>query len=748
MFLSLSGQTNTSVAVANYSSIYHFDFEDINGDAYQGIIGKDGHGGSSTLVEAGGDPVKYRMDKGGEIGIKTIVRGSSMTVQLKATTDFQFKDFSTASYADYNFRLIKDPNGSADTIWEGVIDPSVYVEPWMDVPYIIEVEFTDGLSRLKEVDWDDSGTLYEGQKHMLEVLRLALNKIPFTLNIRESVNLYDDSMTTTNSTLTEAYVSAKTYRSIRRQNAKTESQQASQEPWNSRKVLEEVARPFFVHIFQADHKWWVVRLPEQAGGSDLVYKEFLPAVGSESGTSVDSSGFFNHRIDLNNTTDKLLLGGDMTHLIPIERVKLIYNTQNLVRGSNELLRNALFNDLKDDQVNVEPLFWDSGSGIDTTSYKAVVQLFEAGNIYNALRFQKSDITSQTAIDTDKFFETTNADIPTDTSDTLQFTMNFQINLETDLVFGDTAPEMFIYNQMLVKIEIFLQLGSYYLTGDPDAGYNWSAGIGRAEMWFDKSQIHDDRLRGFFQHQLETPVLPETNVVDLTFRVYAPYSNIPDYNNNDADNTIELSDTFIDYLSIKYLPGGSEPVETINYNASQNDDAEELEVEVFHGDGPSAISEGSYRLSDDSITDRWDRLGESDAQEICELYAEQIMDFRSVSRREIRADIRTANIYKPYHRFRVVVGATTLFMIAGETDWNVKMNEWKMSFIEMLSATLATTITKVNTLTPIIRIPPGSTDPPASPSPSPGDPVPSPVLSPTTPSAVADMNISEMNNYPE
>ena len=105
------------------------------------------------------------------------------------------------------------------------------------------------------VDWKIT-PLYVGQKSLIEVIRLCLNKLPNTRSIIEFLNIYEDSInsTTTDSMLNQIFVDCSVYKNIDEGEKETE--------FYCHKVLTECLKVFGVNLYQANGEWYIARVQE------------------------------------------------------------------------------------------------------------------------------------------------------------------------------------------------------------------------------------------------------------------------------------------------------------------------------------------------------------------------------------------------------------------------------------------------------------------------------------------------------
>jgi len=168
---------------------YDITWSDLRGKVFTAEIHQDGFAGPSTKVKATDTVVELNWKEDGNL--LSPVKPSTANLQLYAEIDFEWKEFFVTTVGEYFLRLIQDGN----TIWEGLIVDSVYNEPYVDVPYSVNLRFSCGLSELKSIDYlDGSGNFLTGYESLLTIIQRCLNKLPFNLRLKELINVYDDDM--------------------------------------------------------------------------------------------------------------------------------------------------------------------------------------------------------------------------------------------------------------------------------------------------------------------------------------------------------------------------------------------------------------------------------------------------------------------------------------------------------------------------------------------------------------------------
>ena len=180
--------------------------------------------------------------------------------------DGKFDDIRTGYDRQFVIKKYRKLRGADDSTfsleWAGYITPEFYQEPYLEEPYIIELEAIDGLGELKNKDFKaQSGEEYFGEMTLIKIVSECLQKLPLRMNIRSCVNIYELAMAQTadDDPLAQTLVPSENYRTKKCEDA-----------------LNDVLRPFtHAELFQSLGVWWI-RTREQSVYASLPYRQFGP----------------------------------------------------------------------------------------------------------------------------------------------------------------------------------------------------------------------------------------------------------------------------------------------------------------------------------------------------------------------------------------------------------------------------------------------------------------------------------------
>jgi len=669
---------------------YYHNFKQIKeytSDDWRIEIYLDGYGGASSelaYLEAGSVNLSRQGD------VLTQVWGSKLSFGLYNQTEAQYKEFRTASYGDYKVVLIKDPSGTPETKFIGYNQSEIYTETYNTPPYTTTLEFTCGLSHLKHIRWDNSGTLYTGQKSIIETIRLCLNQLPEPIKIREFVNIYEDSInsTTTDSMLNQIYITSETYKEKDKEGGENE-----EKAFFCHKVLEEILKPFNAHIYHANGIWYIIRTQEYLD-TTMYYREFNPNVGTESTITVDATGNFtsNKRTvtGVDGTSTELILQSETAELSiqpPINRAVVEYNMVNFEQENSNIIKNGAFVILSSAGANpsfTTPSYW-TVNGDDPSLYQAI-----DGFINPYFRFEPTAQGTATAFDATYNITQSKLAVPTATVDSLEFSFQYLFDFKCVLKNGGTPSQSvsnFINNDLFVAWEVEMKFGTYYLSGDTVSGFSWTTTPSRATFKKTGFQIgaatYVLNYQGVHEIAEALPTLPQNNVVTFDFTIYRAYTNISTFMATvSSDYTYTFGNIWFRNIDVVYLPDELPPIDEIFIYSFIDEDEEIEEITCIHGDGTNSVTLNSFRLASKAITDAWTRRGIAESEEVLVILLRQLRDLRGDFTRLLSGNL--IGEIDVFNTIEDTTDVTTHFMIASY-DWSIEASEYRVELIELITS---------------------------------------------------------------
>lgn len=677
-------------------------------DEYKLEIFKEGYGGASSEMELAKSPLTIRHNN---TSVFDAIKQTTAKLKIIVTTEGQYDEFLTATYGEFKLVVTKDPNGTNEIIFNLYNQSEIGTESYIQPPYILDLKFTCGLSHLKFVRFDDAGTLYTGQKHVLEVLRLCLNQLPDNQNIIESVNVYEDghAATVNDSPLTQTYVDSSVY--IKEKETGGVKEVKGMFCFD---VIKNILESFLSHIYHYNNAWYIVRIEEYAD-NNLNLRTYLPRPANESSTVLTSYELLDVRntitgVDKGNPLELVPVGADAKSqtLEPLNRALLTFKSNSADFLHFNLLPYGRFKSLDftgpvTSTYNGSPSFWTEGAGIDTTTYAAMLPrvnysvldgISHYGNQNEHLfRFGIGDDSALDNFDGTIYLEYSKTNVPVSTTDV--FRLEFYYNFRTQ--FDGTAYSVFNWmrNSFVINFPIYVTFGAYYLRGDNINGYEWSLTSGVA---YYKAFGHENLKNGGSTQLVYSgtsqavirqslPTLPENGLKDFTFRIYKPLTT----KQESPFTNPEMKHLNIGYLGLYYEPLNDSIVEDIKLYLEIDEDEEIFKRSIFHADAESYLSQNAFRLSTNVLTDSWQRRGKTESFKIMKIIAVTMASLRGQFIRQIT--IRLAGRVELYNTIVYTIGAvTSVYLIVSLKSFDIEKGIYNVVLMELKSFTGTTTIT--------------------------------------------------------
>lgn len=664
-----------------YAKKYTINFYQLKKyDSYDGWtidIYQEGHGGGTTELYTERNSIKLQRD-GGQF---EWINGSKLSFELFNLTEEQFIEFRTAAFGDYYCNLKRE---DGTLVWSGYLQSEIYTEQYACPPYTAKMEFTCGLNHLKYERFEDGATLYSGQKSVIEVMRLCLNKLPVPLGlIREFVNIYDDSMTstTTASMLNQTFVDSSLYREVK---------DGVEVGFTCHRVLEELLKCLNSHIFQYDVTWKIIRWQEYSD-TTMYYRDFNANVGTEGTITVDGTGSLtsNKRVVTGATglSTELILNNESELSVepPLNRIRLTYNQEQQEVTNFELIKNGCMVNFTPNNYTGKPTEW-TYQGIDADTYNAIAAI-------NGVNwFQFDDLTIDTYTST-KYIKQTRANLYVNTTDRLVLTtQGYQKLSITNVGSGSDYNKIntflgggwYRYYPMIIKI------GSYYLQQNGANNGTWtttpsvftiskSGSTAQMPFWVNDfvAFVNDSSY-------ITTAVLPVSGFQTIEMTFLQPYSNVELHDSLLTDFDITINNFGIKCMSVIYEPDQSAAITDYTVYQEIDEDEEVLELSIMHGDGLYDFSKNSFRLSGGIVTDNWNRRGKTDNLNIFNLILKQYKELRGSFVYNLNATIYAQ--MSPYNTIEHTVNGTPYHYMVKDYTYNLETNKWDINLTQIANYT--------------------------------------------------------------
>ncbi len=312
--------------------------------------------GASTAVSASSNPLTLVYNKQDLI---TPVCGSDLLIGLLSTTNGQYIEFATAAPLAYYVDVLKstDQGVTYTTFWSGVNTTDCYTEPYSSVPYDIKLKFNCGLGELQWHRYENPSTLISGLEQLIAVVSNCLSFLPYQKNVREIINIREDTMVDTSGLLEQLYMMDVVYTEM--------ADDGILHGINCKQLLTNILTALNCRMYQSNNKWYIERIFERTTTS-MTYFDYTPTGVIQNPPYTYShigTGSFDPRVNISNSSyPKLTVGGDWA--VTQKKPSLAYQFMGGNIPNVDLIVNPYFEDKPTAKNKAgQPLNWDFGASL-------------------------------------------------------------------------------------------------------------------------------------------------------------------------------------------------------------------------------------------------------------------------------------------------------------------------------------------------------------------------------------------------
>lgn len=254
----------------SYSPKFRLSYNDLVGGVTKIDITQRAYSGAITRVKGtNAGLVRSLKGEGSQDKFESIL-ATKATVNLTSESTGAFSGIYTNNPDEFRINYYKDD------VLKGVykVLPQQFGEEHTKAPFYVSLVATDGLPSLKEyVFLKDDGQRFNGSMKAITLIAYILKKTKLELSIRVGINLYATAMNSAASDdpLDQAYVDCDTY-------------YINEKEPTLDYVLRQIIEPFGASIVQENAVWNIVRVEEKRASYD--YREF-----DYNGTYVSNSSY-------------------------------------------------------------------------------------------------------------------------------------------------------------------------------------------------------------------------------------------------------------------------------------------------------------------------------------------------------------------------------------------------------------------------------------------------------------------------
>ncbi len=318
---------------------YYTEFGDKKGNAWEVRLLQDDFAGAAQAITADEPPCTLRYEGEGSFPYSNPIRGSQLTYSVipeESGVEENILDIFEADEGEYRIELWK--NG--DLQWRGSVLAELSAEPFASGPRIYQITATDGLGRLKGIDFlDGAGDPYTGRVSMLWVINICLNKLGYLLPFATSDDWFSEAMTP-GDPLAQADVDQAIF------------YDPDGNPFDCLKVLDAILRPKSLTVKQSAGRWWIVQQQQYAKNS------FTLCFWNYDG-SFDTSAVFDPRVTFDNMNLRIEKGSQIPRSNAVRDVKLAYQSRRYAPFLNGDMEKW---DVDSGNIPINPKYWTVENG--------------------------------------------------------------------------------------------------------------------------------------------------------------------------------------------------------------------------------------------------------------------------------------------------------------------------------------------------------------------------------------------------
>ena len=288
------------------------EFKDDQGTDWRLNIHDADYVGSAVEFNLGADGFVLRYSGNNEDRHQSVI-GSEVTFTL-TETETAHETFmnllATSAEQRFSVSIRKDPDGTDDFYWGGVLYPEQVIRPYDAQPIQNTLTAADDLGNLQNILYDNDGTAYTGQASVVEHVLNCLNKTRAT-------HLWstDDFLYYVNDFNSSDYVGSNQLNDTRISHYGLYNPDDNNENqyFSAFTVLENLAKVFNARVFQSQGKWWFLPVGAQKYSTTLTVE----------GTQKDGTALTQQSLSAAkafSSTFQRLKGYEYTYLTPLKKV--------------------------------------------------------------------------------------------------------------------------------------------------------------------------------------------------------------------------------------------------------------------------------------------------------------------------------------------------------------------------------------------------------------------------------------------
>jgi hypothetical protein len=415
----------------SYGTKYQLSYTDNSSQAVIIDLKKDGYSGAVTALIGAGEPLVINHDNSSDFLFEPIL-GTWVSLRIIVKTVFGYGDLFTTDAREW--QMIVSIAGA--TYFTGYIMPFLFNHDYKSEPYVLEIVASDQLGLLRKISYPD---FIGGESKMpLEIIHAVLSFTGLSLDMKEGINVYEDSMTTgaAYSPLNQCYIPLESY----------EDEEGN--PWDCYSVLKDILLRYGAVIRQVKNQWHIWRPSESTATYNRRYWVNRPEGGGYfyyTSTEAHDPTVVTTASGVSRATLVRTLTNGTLSMMEAWRDYTLVQKYNLRKS---FLYNSGFMDWIDAN---NPYYWNKTANAEICRMKKGVCYFADWPTFGEYIYQTIDNIEDTSGQVIRFRLKFQSFVPDDESAVLS--VQIRVTHETTIYYWDFTNNTWIAHPMITNLDV-------------------------------------------------------------------------------------------------------------------------------------------------------------------------------------------------------------------------------------------------------------------------------------------------------
>ena len=337
---------------------------------------KDYIGKSESIIGAEGSPVTIGFEgtSGTNVNKYDPIKSMYCSLTIYSQIDFQFIELFTSDADKYKVIVSIYENNQYVPWFIGYVEPDIYEEPYIMPPYEVTIRAVDGLVRLKDSNFENTGL--NDTENLLNILLWCLNQTNLELDLETFGSIYETRMTDIDQDSVFLYTYVKLL-AFTNDNS----------PISIYKVIENILTVFGCSLIQYKGRWVIGRIDERFENIPLTFKYDSTGLSDGYGSFDQVKSFTPVRITYDEMV-RSMYSNTMLMVVPAwEKFNIIFNRDIKSILENSTLKNYTL--VGSDKIPTNWTLYPGGTG----EYFKIVDFYDGSGetVYDIAKIHATDI---------------------------------------------------------------------------------------------------------------------------------------------------------------------------------------------------------------------------------------------------------------------------------------------------------------------------------------------------------------------